>query len=193
MSKKYTEIVLEGNFMLAKGFLLGFLSNAKADSKYFFHRKSGIRRETFKEMLKEFFELDNHVHVCIESDLVEPFKKALNLYTEITGNVLKSEKEIASASFTCSYEFYNQELAQKAKAIFESLPDDVTLENYTPVEIKDEEGHGVESYAPLHEYVLRANGTLSGSFESIMDIYLKIKKGELSESIICSDVVLSFK
>ncbi len=193
MSKKYTEIVLEGNFMLAKGFLLGFLSNAKPDSKYFFHRKSGIRRETFKELLKEFFELDNYAHVCIESDLVEPFKKALRLYTDITGNVIKSEKEIASASFTCSYELFNKELADKAKAIFENLPDDVTLDHYAPVEINDGEGHGVESYAPLHEYIIRATGTLSGNFESVMDIYLKIKKGDLSESIICSEVTLEFK
>ena len=193
MSKQYTEIVLEGNFMLAKGFLLGFLSTTKPDSKYFFHRKVGIRRETFRELLKAFFELDNHVHICIESDLVKPFKKALNLYTKVTHNVLKSEKEIASAHFSCSYEFFNKEKADMAKAIFENLPDDVTIENYAPVEITDKEGHGVESYAPLHEYVFRANGKLSGAFESIIDIYLKIKKGDLSESIICSDVVLEFK
>lgn len=193
MSKKYSEIVLEGNFMLAKGFLLGFLSNAKPDSKYFFHRKSGIRRETFRELLKDFFELDNHVHVCIENDLVEPFKKALKLYTEITGNVIKSEKEIESARFSFSYEFFNEELANKAKSIINNLPDDVTLEHYAPFEEKNEDGHGVEGYAPLHEYISRATGKLSGNFESIMDIYLNIKKSELSESIICSEVTLALK
>lgn len=193
MSKKYTEIVLEGNFMLAKGFLLGFLSNAKPDSKYFFHRKSGIRRETFRELLKEFFELDNHVHVCIESDLVEPFKKSLKLYTDITGNAIKSEKEIESASFSFSYELYNEELGKKVKSFFNSLPENVTLENYSPSEIIDGEGHGVESYAPLHEYILHANGNLSGCFESVMDVYLNIKKGDLSGSIICSEVTLGFK
>ena len=193
MSKKYTEIVLEGNFMLAKGFLLGFLSNAKPDSKYFFHRKSGIRRETFRELLKEFFELDNHVHVCIESDLVEPFKKSLKLYTDITGNVIKSEKEIESASFSFSYEIYNEELGGKVKSFFNTLPENVTLDHYSPSEVKDGEGHGVESYAPLHEYILSANGKLSGCFESVMEVYLKIKKGELSESIICSEVSLELK
>lgn len=193
MSKKYTEIVLEGNFMLAKGFLLGFLSNTKPDAKYFFHRKSGIRRETFRELLKEFFELDNHAHVCIESDLIEPFKKSLALYTKITKNTLKSEKEIDAAHFTFSYELYNEKLANKVKDLFNNLPEDVTLEHYAPVEIKDGEGHGTEGYAPLHEYIIRANGVLSGEFESIMDIYLNIKKGALSESVICSDVVLEFK
>jgi len=190
MSKKYSEIVIEGNFMLAKGFLLGFLSETKPDSQYFLHRKSGIRRTTFSEMLKEFFELDNFVHFCLENELVKPFEKATELYTKVTGNKIKSVKEISSASFTFAYEFFNKEYAEVANHMLANLPEGVTLEDYFPYEEKDEEGKGVEAYAPLHSYTMRAKGRLTGDFEGIMDLYLQIKKSNLSESIMCSEVEL---
>ncbi len=193
MSKKYSEIVIEGNFMLAKGFLLGFLSQTQPDSKYFLHRKSGIRRTTFSEMLKEFFELDNYVHFCLEESLVEPFKKATALYTKVTGNKIKSIKPVKSASFSFAYEFFSKEYAEVANHMLANLPEGVTLEDYFPYEEKDEEGKGVEAYAPLHSYTMRAKGRLTGDFEGVMDLYLQIKKSNLSESIMCSDVELELE
>ena len=193
MSKKYSEIVIEGGFMLAKGFLLGFLSTAKPGSRYFFHRKHGIRRETFKELLKELFELDNFAHVCLETELVDNFKEASKLYTEITGNTIKAVKPIKSASFTFAYEFFNEERANVAKGIFKTLPNSVEVLDFYPYEEIDKEGHGVEAYAPLHEFTSRARGKLNGDFEGIMDTYLKIKKSALSESIICGEVLLEFE
>ncbi len=193
MSKKYSELIIEGSFMLAKGFLLGFLSTVQGQGKYFFHRKSGIRRETLRELLKDFFELDNHVHVCLEQPLVDKFKTASSFYTEITGNKIVSEKAIDSASFSFSYEFFNQDLAKQAKDILNNLPEGVSLTDYFPFEEQAAEGHGIEGYTPLHEFTTRARGKLSGDFEGIMDIYLKIKKSNLSESIICNEVVLKFE
>ncbi len=190
MSQKYSEIVIEGNFMLAKGFLLGFLSQTKPDAKYFLHRKSGIRRITFSEMLKEFFELDNFVHFCLEDSLVDSFKKATELYTKVTGNKIKSVKPIKSATFSFAYEFYSKEYAEVANHMLANLPEGVTLEDYFPYEEKDAEGEGVEAYAPLHSYTMRAKGRLTGDFEGIMDLYLQIKKSNLSESIMCSEVTL---
>jgi len=193
MSEKYSEIVIEGSFMLAKGFLLGFLANEKPDSNYFFHRKSGIRRETFRELLKDFFELDNHAHVCLENSLCEKFKKASEFYTKITGNKVISAKEIATASFTFSYEFYNEAMSGEAKALLKNLPENVEVIDYFPYEEKVREGHGIEGYAPLHEFTARARGKFSGDFEGIMNTYLKIKKSDFSESFICGEVVLGFK
>jgi len=92
MSAKFSEIVIEGSFMLVKGFILGFLSSRESTDRYFFHRKVGIRRETFREMLKEFFELDNYAHVCLDNSLVDEFKEASKLFTSVTGNEIKSIK-----------------------------------------------------------------------------------------------------
>ncbi len=191
MNPSYSEIVIEGPFMLLKGFLLGFLSVHKPDGKYFFHRKAGIRRETFKDYLKELFELDNFVHLCLETDLIQPFIDASQLYTQITDMTVHSIKPINSASFSFAYEFYNEDLAQNAKSMIEKPPKGVNLVDYYPVELRENEPGGVEAYAPLHDYTARAKGTLMGDFEGVIDLYISIKRSEVSESIICSDVRLA--
>ncbi len=193
MSRQYSELVIEGPFMLIKGFLLGFLSVKNPEGRYFFHRKSGIRRETFKEFLKEFFEMDNYVHLCLENDLIEPFQKAIERYKQTTHIEIQSQKGIEAASFSFAYEFYNEALANTAKDIIENLPENVTLVDYYPYESRDEKGVGVETYSPLHEFTARAKGTVQGDFEGVIDLYLNLKRSEISESVICSDIRLEFE
>lgn len=191
MGKKFSEIVIEGPFMLVKGFLLGFLSCKKPDGKYFFHRKANIRRETLKEFVKELFELENYVHLCLEDDLIEPFKQSLELYTKVTGYGIKSVKAIKGAQFSFAAELFEKDLAGNFKQIIENLPEGVQLKNYHPSEEIEKEAKGIESYAPLHEYVFRAKGEVEGDFEGVIDTYMQIKRSDLSEFVICSDIKLN--
>ena len=71
MQEKFTELVVSGSFALVKGFLLGFKGGSETDFCYFFHRKSGIRRDTLVELLKEVLDLDNYVHLCLEDKVVQ--------------------------------------------------------------------------------------------------------------------------
>jgi hypothetical protein len=193
MNQSFYEVVLEGNFMLVRGFVIGFLSAIKPNGLFFFHRKAGIRRETLKEFLREFFELENHVHFCLESDLIDDFKKAAEYYEKLTGMKIQSIKEIKNAHFSFTYEFFNEELAQKAKDILTNLPEGLVIKDYMPFENKDDEGIGMEGgYAPLHEFTSRGKGIIEGKFGSVIELFLKIKRSDLSESIICSDVDLIF-
>ena len=59
MQKSFSELVIEGQFVLVKGFIMGFLHGSDQEFDYFFHRKHGIRRETFKEFIKELFEFES--------------------------------------------------------------------------------------------------------------------------------------
>ncbi len=192
MSTTFTEIVIEGRFLMVKGFMLGFLGCHKPDGKYFFHQKENIRRETFGEFLKEFFELDNYVHFCLEDDLLEPFKKALTLYTQRTGYTIKSERPVKGAEFSFAVEVYNKDLADQFKKIIEHLPEGVSLENYVPSEEINDDAKGFEAYAPLHAYIFRAKGLLKGDFEGIMKLYLDLKRSDLNNFIILSQVKLHF-
>ncbi len=190
MARKFSEIVIEGPFMLVKGFLLGFLSCKKPDGKYFFHRKANIRRETLKEFVKELFELENYVHLCLEDDLIEPFKQSLELYTKVTGYGIQSVKPIKGAHFSFAAELFEKDLADNFKQILENLPEGVQLINYHPSEEIERDAKGIESYAPLHEYVFRAKGEIEGDFEGVIDVYMQIKRSDLSEFVICSEIKL---
>ncbi len=192
MSTTFTEIVIEGRFLMVKGFMLGFLGCYKPDGKFFFHQKENIRRETFGEFLKELFELDNYVHFCLEDDLLEPFKKALALYTKHTGYKIKSERPVKGAEFSFAAEFYNRDLADKFKKLIKNLPEGVKLKGYYPSEEINEDAKGFEAYAPLHEYDFRAKGILDGDFAGIMKLYLDIKRSDFSDFVILSQIKLHF-
>ncbi|HID39216.1 MAG TPA: hypothetical protein EYP36_06850 [Calditrichaeota bacterium] len=193
MSRTFHEIVMEGPFLLVKGFLLGFLAGVKPDGRYFFHRRAGIRRDTFREFIKELFELENYQHLCLQSDLVDRFKEATKLYSKVTGLDIKSVKKIKSARFSFAYELFNEELSKKAKQILESLPDTVKVIDYHPLEIKEEEGKGLESYAPLHDFTARGKGTVTGDFEGVIDLFLKIKRSEFADFVVLTDVKLELE
>jgi hypothetical protein len=193
MKQSFYEIVLEGNFMLVRGFVVGFLSAIKPGGLYFFHRKAGIRRETLKEFLRDFFEMENHVHFCLEADLIDDFKKAAKYYEKQTGMKIQSVKKIKGARFSFAYEFYNEKLAKKAKDLLSNLPGGLAIKNYAPFENKDNSGKGMEGgYAPLHEFTSRGKGEIEGDFGGVIELFLNIKRSDLSESIICSDVDLIF-
>lgn len=192
MSRAFSEIVVEGPFMLVKGFLLGFLSGKSNKNLYFFHRNANIKRDTLKDFLKELFELDNYTHFCLESSLVDDFSKAMELYTKVTGMKIKSIKPIKSASFNFAYAFYNEELAAKAKALLEHIPEEIKILDYQPFEERQEAGVGMEAYAPLHEFTARGKGKITGAFSSVIDLYLEIKRSAFSESIMIDEISLEF-
>ncbi len=192
MSTKFSELVVEGPFTMVKGLLLGFLGCHKPEGKYFFHRKENIRRDTLKEFLKELFELENYVHFCLEDDLVEPFKEAAKLYTEKTGYKIKSLKPIKGGEFSFAAEFFDRKLADEFRKILENLPEGVKLERYFPLEQINEDGKGIEAYAPLHAYIFRAKGSIGGDFDGVMETYLKIKKSDFRDFVILTPIQLRF-
>ena len=156
-------------------------------------RVRNYQRETLKEFIREFFEMENHVHFCLEADLIDDFKNAVTYYEKQTEMKVQSIKLIKSANFSFGYKFYNEELARKAKDLLANLPEGLVIKDYNPVENIDTEGEGMEGgYAPLHEFSSHGNGIIEGEFGGVIELFLKIKRSDLSESIICSDIDLVF-
>ena len=193
MQKSFSELVIEGQFVLVKGFIMGFLHGSDQEFDYFFHRKHGIRRETFKEFIKELFEFESHVHVCLDNNIIPKFLKAIEKSEEKIGLEIKSVKAINSANFTFSFEIFNKELADDIKIVFENSPAGVKVMDYKPIEEVANDAVGVEGYAPVHSFVARGNGTAEGNFHDIMELYLNIKRSKGSESIMCSEINLELE
>ena len=193
MAKKFSEIVIEGPFVLVKGFLTGFLYGGDSEFNYFFHKREGIRRETLGEFLKEVFDFENFVHVCIESRVIDKLSAAVQKSNPKIGLKIKSVKEISSASFDFRYEIFNKELSDKAAALFDNLPAGVKTENYKPVVTIRNDAVGIEGYAPEHAFIATGSGKVNGEFDSVMDCFLKIKKSDLDEVITCGEIKLIFE
>jgi hypothetical protein len=193
MKKHFSEMVIEGPFILVKGFLMGFLYGSDRQFQYFFHRKHGIRRETFREFIKELFEFENYVHLCLENSIVQNFSDAIKKSNEKIGLKIKSVRKIKSANFSFSYEIFNQELAAEAKKLFENLPAGLELSDFNTNEEIADDAVGPEGYAPVHSFISRSSGKAKGDFLDIMELFLRIKKSKLSESVICSRIHLDLE
>ena len=193
MSKDFTELVIDGNFDLVKGFLLGFKCGTDSEFEYFFHHKSGIRRDPLAGLIKGVLSLDTAAHLCLESAALDQFRKAVEKSRPIIGLEIEKEQPIKEAYFNFSFSISNREAAGRLKAILGAIPPDLTLEEYEP----REEEHGGKSsrtggYAPLHAYTFKGDGTARGNFGAVMELFLKIKRMPESELVLVSEIVLGF-
>jgi hypothetical protein len=113
MSKTYSELIIEGGFTLVKGFVIGFICSVSPDATYFFKQKSNvIRRETIMGLVKELFEVEDYVYLCVEDDILENFKKAVKLAEPKIGITIKEIKKIKDAEFKFSFKIFNEEIAK---------------------------------------------------------------------------------
>jgi len=195
MSTRFKELVISGPFGLVKGFLLGYRAGSGGDFRYFFHRKSGIRRDTLAELVKEVLEVENYVHVCLEESAVDGFRRAVNACRESLGLDVSEEKPIRGARFGFSFSLNNRELADQVKKAFAALPEGVHLEGYAPEE-KDSEylAHhgGTVGYAPLHDYTFQGQGVAVGDFDGVMDLFLRARRMPQSSAVLLGEMSLEF-
>ncbi|HDR05112.1 MAG TPA: hypothetical protein ENN84_07700 [Candidatus Marinimicrobia bacterium] len=192
MCKTYTELVIEGPFLLVKGFLLGFAGSRDETVSWFFHRNAGIKRVTFRELIKEWFEFENLVHLCIENTAKEALLKQIKATEAESGLKVISEKLIKSGRFYFSFTIHNKELGQRAKEILHNLPEGVELQDFTEMEETDEKAKGIELYSPAYEYTYEGKGLMHGAFHDVSKMYLSVKRSEFAQLVELKPLELEF-
>ena len=193
MQAKFTELVVSGSFALVKGFLLGFKGGSEADFDYFFHRKSGIRRDTLAELLKEVLDLDNYVHLCLEDTVVPAFKRAVAEAEPLVGIRIKNERPVKEARFDFSFVIKNREAAEKVKQVLAELPEGVELLDYEPVEETHDDKTGIGGYAPEFPYQFKGSGTVRGEFGGVIELFLTAKRMPEGQLVLLNDIALGFE
>jgi hypothetical protein len=193
MEKAYTELVVAGPFALVKGFLMGFRCGMETEFNYFFHRKSGIRRDTLAELVKEALDMDNYVHLCLKNDVLDRFRNAVEKTRPLIGVEIKNERQIKQARFEFSFNISNRQAAGGVKQILSNLPQGVKLEEYEPQEETHPEGESkIGGYAPLHPYTFKGCGRVCGDFGAVMELFLKAKRMPESDLVLLSEITLDF-
>jgi hypothetical protein len=193
MVHNFSEIVIKGPFFLVKGFLMGYLYASSKKFEYFFHRKSGIRRETLKDLIREYFEFENYVHLCMENNVVPKFLSAIEKSYEKIGLSVESVRNIQLARFSFSYEVFSENLSRELKLLFLQEKNGLKIIDYKPTEQKCKDAGGVEGYAPIHSYISEGSGKVEGNFYPVMQLFLSLKKSSASNFITCSDISLQLE
>jgi hypothetical protein len=192
MRAPFTELVIEGPFLLVKGFLLGFRSCSEPRPAYFFHRKAGIRRQTLRDLLSDWLELETLVHLCLEDAAVDRFLAALQSARGTVDLRLRSRRRIMGARFSFSYEVYNRELAAECRSLLEHPPEGVQVSGGQAAEtaIAGAPAELSLGYAPEPLWALKGKGEVQGEFAGIAEFYRSCRQSSLAPFLLCGEIEL---
>jgi hypothetical protein len=172
MGKNYYEVVFEGSYNVICGMLEGFLLGRDKKWEWYSSKDSGIETETFTEIIKEWVSLKTRLHhIVLEEDFHNALQSSLKDRSDLKHVKLKYTKSarlITSCSFKFTANAFAKKYGEEIKAIIDSPPAGVVIEDYTPVEELDTTANGVELYAPVHDYTYRGEGTATGEAGAIV-------------------------
>lgn len=174
MNKEYCEVVVEvkGSLDLVRGFVYGFLEGKGIQGEAIFGEDHHVENEgMFGQVMRLIGVKGNRVHLIIGAGFFKLLEKALEQRKEEFALEIISERKISQASFGFSYRAYTRELGEKLMALFGDPQEGLQVKDYKPKETVMPEGKGVETYAPLHEYEVKATGTIYGSAKDVIDFY----------------------
>ena len=181
MEKDFYELVVEGHFSVAKGFIHGLMEGSKISGTVLFSRENNIRRETLVEKVLEWIHLrEDLIHVLCEESLLSLIRQGLEKKGAMLKLKLCSVKPIQKASFDFHYVAYSRKHGEEIKEIFVHLPAPLRFVGaYQPKEEIHPEGKGLEEFAPLHEYKVQGEGAIEGPLEVLLTFYRQVTGNEL--------------
>jgi len=185
MGKTFYEVVFEGHYHTIFGLLEGFMMGADKDWDYYFSKKVHVQQDTFADVLREWITLGGKLHhVLIEEEFLNAFKTALQKRSDdskVGMKYIKSEKKILSGSFSFTFKAYAKKFGDEIKTLLETLPEGVELVDYTPKETVVKSAHGVELYAPEHEYTFEGEGVVQGLLPGLLSMSRILRRHPLVE------------
>jgi len=172
MNKEYCEVVVEGSLDLVRGFVVGLLEGRGIKGEAIFSEDHHVENEgRFGQMMRLIGVKGNRVHLIIGAGFLKLLEGALERRKEELALKIISEKKISQASFGFRYRAYTRELGDELMALFGDPPEGLQVADYKSKETVLPEGKGVEAYAPLHEYEIKAAGTVYGPVRNVIDFY----------------------
>lgn len=183
MLKSYYEVEVEGSLDLIKGYVLGFIDGRKIEGEAIFDEEHHVESEgKFGQLLRLLGTKGKRARVLVCCGLHDMLKEALENRKTRLPVTIHSVREILGASFNFEYKTFAEEYGKDLKKTFGNLPEGLVMDpGYEPKEILNPDAKGVEAYAPLHHYEIKAKGRIAGPIRQVMDFYGLVEHNKLIE------------
>ncbi|MCX5835166.1 MAG: hypothetical protein NTV99_11800 [Deltaproteobacteria bacterium] len=182
MTGKYYEVIVEGSYELAKGFVLGYLEGKGIEGEAVFEQEYHIKSErSLGQLMRMLNVKGDEIRVIIGEGVGLMLKEAVERRKTDLGLKVTSIRLITGARFNFRYKTFSKEFGEKLKATFADLPPGVEIGGYEPEEVIRTKAKGVEAYASLHDYEIKASGEVFGPAKEVIDFYDRIEHNELIE------------
>ncbi|MBN2539776.1 MAG: hypothetical protein JXB09_06985 [Deltaproteobacteria bacterium] len=182
MNSEYYEMVIEGSLDRIRGFVIGFLEGRGIQGEAIFEEDHHVENESrFGQMMRLIGVKGNRFHLIIGAEFLKLLEGALERRKDQLALKITSEKKISRASFGFRYRAYTRELGEELMILFGDPAEGIEVRDYKPKETVMPEGKGVEAYAPLHEYEIKATGTIYGPVRDVIDFYGRAEHQDMVE------------
>jgi hypothetical protein len=180
----YHELVIAGNYDLARGFVTGFLSGKAFPTPAVFSRECGVRRVSLGEKMLAWTGVQEHAaHVIVEEGIAGDLIREISAAEAGLGLKVVSNRPIRDARFGFHFKVYAKIYGQEIKEIFGAAPSALRVEyEEAPEEKLDPDAKGMEAYTPSHEYEYSAKGSVGGAFSDLFPFFEKLLEHPLVEA-----------
>ena len=182
MNKTYFEVVVEGHHELIRGFALGFLAGRGIEGEAVFAREHHVKGSgKLHQLMRIMSATEDQTRIIIGEEIGRVLREAYEKRQSELAIKVVSIRQVVGARFNFRFKTFSKEFGEKLKATFADLPPGVQIRGYKPEEVIHPEAKGVEAYAPLHAYDIKASGEVSGPAKEVIDFYDRIEHNELIE------------
>jgi len=182
MATRYHELTIQGPKGWALGFVRGFLRGRDADGRVIDAEGEGFDCEPFREQIGELLHPGSEtLHLLVPEPLQPLVREAVDRGAEQgEAMAIRHSRAIAGARFEFSFTLYSRQHGARIRHMLENPPPGTRLSEETRFEETAEPGEkGLDMYAPVHSYELRAEGAVEGDLEGVLTLYRACRHEEL--------------
>jgi hypothetical protein len=164
-------IIVDGRQETLRAFVAGFLAGRAVDSGAVVYGNTlPLAHGSLGERLRAHLPGGHHeALLLVDAGLARPLASAL----AAAGLRVAEHVRLVAASFTFAAETPSREAAAHIHGLISRPGPGIALVDEEREEV-DPEAHGVDLYAPAHEYTFRARGRLTGALDGVVAIHREL-------------------
>jgi hypothetical protein len=177
---EYCEFVVQGQRGWTLGFIQGYIRGIGETVNVVDAEAEGFECEPLRERLLEMLQPSlETLHLVVPGGLGPHVRQAVAHAVEMGHDTeILHAQAIDGARFSFSARVYSKQHGEKIQAMFGDPPEGVAVSGEMNVKV-DPEAEGVEMYAPVHEYELKADCVVSGPIDGVLHLYRQAGQEEL--------------
>jgi len=171
------EIVTKGSGDFIFGLLNGIALGRDRDEKVYRGGDYDFKNTHLHKSIAEYLGIGKqYSQFMVPESMIEQATKSLQIFSDDLGYTVETTQEIKGLHFDFSMEIFVRKNGERVLEIIRNREETIRISDFDPEEIVHADAKGAEMYAPEHDYELRGNGRVSGSFSEVLAMYYRLKE-----------------
>jgi hypothetical protein len=171
-------VVVDGRERDLRAFVAGFTGDRGVDpASVVLGDDVDLEAGSIGEWLLDLIGEGHHV-VLAPAPLADALVEAIRQRGDEIGLRVERSHPVAGASFVVRVETFSREVSSAVRGALDALPPGVRVEDRQESEQSTAEGHGVELYAPIHDYTYTLWARVTGPIAGVLEVRRRLSEIE---------------